>query len=259
MKIVSYINLPLFTISLGKLEFKPSLIPTIVTLVFLYLLISLGYWQLSRAEYKTNIQNMMNERQILPVIELESAPKSLEQRMFIPVTTNGVFDRQHQILLDNRVVNHQAGYDVYTPLLRKNASAILIYRGWVKSGRTRQDIPDISIDEQYTYVKGILNKPPSHGLILSDNANQYQKWPAVAQFINLNEIEAELGYPLYPMILMLDQQHASALHLEPVALKMNSAKHLGYAFQWFALAATLVIIYLVVNTNHGTSNNDRTS
>ena len=147
MKIVSYINLPLFTISLGKLEFKPSLIPTIVTLVFLYLLISLGYWQLSRAEYKTNIQNMMNERQILPVIELESAPKSLEQRMFIPVTTNGVFDRQHQILLDNRVVNHQAGYDVYTPLLRKNASAILIYRGWVKSGRTRQDIPDISIDE----------------------------------------------------------------------------------------------------------------
>ncbi|MFW2372240.1 MAG: SURF1 family protein [Gammaproteobacteria bacterium] len=259
MNIGSYLNIPLFTISLGKLEFKPGLFPTLVTLVFLYLLISLGQWQLDRAEYKTNIENLVKERKDLPPIVLNMAPAGIDERMYLPVKTHGTFDSNHQIFLDNRVVKHQAGYDVYTPLLRENAPALLVKRGWVKMGRTRQNLPDINIDNVYTDIAGILNKPPSHGLILSDNANQYQQWPALAQFIDLDEIESILGYPLYPMILVLDGQHESALHQQPIAMNMNSAKHHGYAFQWFALATTLTIIYLVVNTKRGNRKNDRAS
>lgn len=259
MNIGSYLNYSLFTISLGKLEFKPGLIPTLVTLVFLYLLISLGLWQLDRAEYKTNIENLVEQRKDLYPIMLDLAPAAIDERMYLPVKITGTFDRNHQILLDNRVLNHQPGYDVYTPLLRENGPALLVNRGWIKMGRTRQNLPDINIDNVYTDITGILNKSPSHGLILSDNANQYQQWPAVAQFIDLHEIESYLGYTLYPMILILNEQHESALQQAPIAFSMNSAKHLGYAFQWFALATTLIIIYIVVNTKRGKRKNDRTS
>lgn len=259
MNIGSIYNISLFTISFGKLEFKPALFPTLVTLFFLYLLITLGQWQLGRADYKSNIQNMINERKNLTPIQLELVPTNIDDRMFLPVNVEGKFDNRHQILLDNRVVNHQAGYNVYTPLIRENGSTLLVDRGWIKQGRTRQDIPDIFIDDQHTKLEGILSKAPSRGLILSENVNQYQQWPAAAQFIDLDEIESSLGYPLYPMILILNKDHSSVLHREPIAFKMNSAKHLGYAFQWFALATALIIIYLVVNTKREGINNDSTS
>ena len=126
-------------------------------------------------------------------------------------------------------------------------------------GRTRQDMPDISLSDVSASTKGLLAKPPSSGIILSDNANQYQQWPAVAQFLDLNEVAEKLGYPLYPMILKLDKDDAAALHPVPIGVNMNSEKHLGYAFQWFGLASALLIIYLVVNTKRGNSNNDRSS
>jgi len=259
MNIGNILNIPLFTISFGKLEFKPTLIPTLVTLIFLYLLITLGQWQLERADYKSNIQNRINERKNLQPTQLELVPTDLDDRMFLPVKIEGRFDNSHQILLDNRVVNHQAGYNVYTPLVRDNGPALLVDRGWIKQGRTRQDIPDIFIEDHHTKLEGILSKTPSRGLILSEDVNQYQHWPAAAQYIDLDEIKTSLGYPLYPMILILDKDHSSTLHREPIAFKMNSAKHFGYAFQWFGLATALVIIYLVVNTKREGSNNDRTS
>ena len=41
---------------------------------------------------------------------------------------------------------------------------------------------------------------------------------------------------------------ASSFHQEPIKFNTNSTKHTAYAIQWFALAVTLSIIYLVVNT-----------
>lgn len=256
MKPAGFLNSPLFTISLGKREFKPALIPTIVTIILLYLLTSLGQWQLRRAEYKENIQHVYNERKDLPPVELALAPRAIDDRSFIPVVTYGSFDIKHQILLDNRVVNHRAGYDVYTPFIKTDGRAILVNRGWIKMGRTRQDLPDISLIEKKENITGMLSVTPSHGLVLSDNANQYNHWPAVAQYIDLDEIQSQLGYELYPMILISDKSHRSTLHREPFIMNMGSAKHLGYAFQWFGLAITLFIIYLVVNTKQAGNSND---
>jgi len=256
MKLASFLDIPLFTISLGKLEFRPGLIPTLLTIVLTYILISLGQWQLHRAVYKDNIQQMISERRHLPAIDLQQAPHAIKERMFLPVSTSGRFDSAHQLLLDNQVVDHKPGYDVYTPLLRDHGPAILVRRGWIPLGHTRQDIPDLTLETHNIRINGLLAKSPSHGLILSDNANQYQHWPALIQFVDLRQIEKTLGYPLYPMILVLDGKNTAALHYKPITLSMGSDKHRAYAFQWFGLATALVIIYLVVNTKRGNRHND---
>lgn len=256
MKSGSFLNLPLFTISFGKLEFRPQLIPTLITLILTYVLISLGQWQLDRAAYKESIQTMLDQRQQLAPVDLRQVPEATEERMFLPVTIEGTFDSDRQILLDNQVFNQQVGYGVYTPLLRENEPAVLVKRGWVPIGRTRQDMPDVQIQEPSHRIQGLLAKPPSHGLVLAENVNRYQQWPAVVQFIDLQEIESILGYALYPMIIILDNNDVSALHYEPIHFSMGSDKHRAYAFQWFGLAAALVIIYLVVNTKRGKSNNE---
>ena len=41
---------------LGEFTFKPALIPTLVTLLLLPILLSLGFWQLDRASQKKALQ-----------------------------------------------------------------------------------------------------------------------------------------------------------------------------------------------------------
>lgn len=256
MKLGSILNVTLFTISLGKLEFRPALIPSLVTLVLLYILISLGQWQLGRAALKDDIQNKINTRTGLEAVSLASISTHTEEQQFLPVNATGTYDNEHQVILDNQVLNHRAGYDVYTPFIRESGPAILVNRGWIPLGRTRQDIPDIRIESLNTQISGLLAKAPSRGLVLAENVNRFSEWPAVVQFVDLDEIQASLGYSLYPMILILDQSHASALQRKPLSLAMNSDKHRAYAFQWFGLATALFIIYVVVNTKRGTGKND---
>ncbi|MGD8583503.1 MAG: SURF1 family protein, partial [Gammaproteobacteria bacterium] len=60
-------------------------------------------------------------------------------------------------------------------------------------------------------------------------------------------IEQVLGYQLLPMIVWLDAEAEHGFHREIPALKLDSAKNTGYAFQWFAMSAALFIIYIAVN------------
>lgn len=242
------LNRVLCSITFRGLEFKPGLIPTLTTIVFLYLLISLGIWQLDRAEYKENLESIIDTRFKLSPVDFRIAPESIDDRLYLPVKILGKYDDVHHIYLDNRVVNHVAGFDIYTPLILENGNAILVNRGWVKQGRTRQDLPEFKTDTELRIFTGVLALPPSPGLVLSNKANDLTTWPAIMQYIDIKHIENALSYSLDSMILILDSEDPTSFHQEPIKFNTNSAKHTAYAIQWFALATTLSIIYLVVNT-----------
>ncbi|HEY9050628.1 MAG TPA: SURF1 family protein [Gammaproteobacteria bacterium] len=242
------LNRILCSITFRGLEFKPGLIPTLTTAVFLYLLVSLGLWQLDRAEYKENLESIIDTRFKLSPVDIQFAPESFNDRLYLPVILRGKYDVTHHIYLDNRVVNHIAGFDIYTPLILENGKAILVNRGWLKQGRTRQNLPEFATDSEFRTFTGILALPPSPGLILSSQVNDLKKWPAIMQYIDIKHIESALSYSIDPMILILDSNDASSFHQEPIKFNTNSTKHTAYAIQWFALAVTLSIIYLVVNT-----------
>jgi len=70
----------------------------------------------------------------------------------------------------------------------------------------------------------------------------------VLKYVDLPELNKLLGYELYDMVLWLDQDEAGGFDYDLPVLNLNSAKNSGYAFQWFAMSAALLIIYLVVNT-----------
>jgi surfeit locus 1 family protein len=238
----------LFTLKSGNLEFSPGLIPTLVTIVLLYLLVSLGQWQLNRAEYKSDLEAMIETRKSLPPIHFDAAPEDQDKRLYLPVTVTGTYDRKHHILLDNRVVNMRAGYDVYTPLKINNGSAILINRGWLPQGKSRQDLPEINAPDVNIRLTGLIAKPPLPGIILSRQENNILDWPAVVQYLDFAILEKSLGYSIKPMIIILNGNMGSAFHREPLKLNMKSEKHTGYAVQWFGLATVLLVIYFIVNT-----------
>ena len=59
-------------IHIKNFVFKPNLLPSIITCVLLYLMIALGNWQLDRADYKGNLQSIIESRQSIDPVALNS-------------------------------------------------------------------------------------------------------------------------------------------------------------------------------------------
>jgi cytochrome oxidase assembly protein ShyY1 len=164
----------------------------------------------------------------------------------------GRYDTEHQILLDNQIHQGRPGYHVFTPLRPVGeTTAILINRGWVPLGVSRQQLPAISVDEAYRVVKGRLSQPSNPGLRL-DGALPLSgaAWPRVVQYLDYDQLAQQLGYPLEPAVILLDptMEEGYLRTWRPTFGGLGPARHRGYAVQWFSLAFALIIIYGVVNT-----------
>jgi len=231
-------------------QFKATFIPSLVTIALLYIMISLGFWQLDRADYKANVQSLIESKQGTATISLDSIASEEENWLYQPVFASGEYDLKHQMYLDNQVNNMIAGYSVFTPLKLSENKAILVNRGWLPVGGSRSNLPDISVTSESLRIDGLVAHAPSKTLVLSDNVNSYSQWPVVLQYVDIEEIEKQLNYKLMPMIIIMDQTAQTNLQPLPIKINMRSEKHTAYAFQWFGLSLTLFIIYIVVNTKN---------
>ena len=243
---------PLYHIQLGEFYFRPVLLTSIVTLLLLYVLISLGNWQTHRAEYKENLMQQLAERQHKAATDLSylmTHSNGHGDPDYSHVYAHGEFLANKQLLLDNRVENNIPGYEVYTPLVLPNHKAILIDRGWVQQAQTRQQMPDIQFQAKAAnIVDGTLLPPPAKGLVLGGYTNSYQKWPVVIQYLDINEISEHTGYDFYPYVIRMNKDQPNAYTIPAITFGLSSNRHRGYAFQWYTLALTLLIIYFAVNT-----------
>jgi surfeit locus 1 family protein len=241
-----------FMLRLGKFVFQPALVPSLVTLFFLALLLSLGFWQLDRAKQKAVLQQRFTTQITAPYREISQVPLDNPISRYRKVTSQGHYDAKHQILLDNKIYQGRPGYHVFTPLQRiGETTAILINRGWVPLGESRQQLPVVSVDESNRVVKGRVSQPANPGLRLDGSPpSPDDAWPRVVQYLDYDQLAQQLGYPLEPAVILLDpdMEDGYLRAWRPTFGGLGPARHRGYAVQWFSLAAALAIIYGVINT-----------
>lgn len=211
-------------------------------------MISLGFWQLDRAEYKGTLQQKIEQRKNLAALSLDELPATTDDRRFHPVEFMGEYDAAHTLLLDNKTFDGRVGYHVLTPVRIDATKMILVNRGFVAQGRSRALLPEIDTVDGKIVLTGLLDLTPSRGLVLGDNVNDATHWPVVLQYVDLDEISQLIGYELYDMMLWLDKDEVGGFEYDLPVLNLNSAKNNGYAFQWFALSFALLMIYIFVNT-----------
>jgi surfeit locus 1 family protein len=215
----------------------------------LYIMISLGFWQLDRAAFKINMKNQLEQRKTLSAATtLSVLPKTQDERRYYPVRLTGHYDTNRTFLLDNKVYQGRPGYHIYTPFITDSGTELLVNRGFVPLGRTRRDLPDVSVTENKTQISGLLDFPPSKTIELGKYKVNYDQSPVVLQHIDIAEISQVLQQPVYDMVLWLGQDQVGIKQYDLPVLNLNSEMHEGYAFQWFAMSTALVIIYFVVNT-----------
>lgn len=241
-------QLRLLSVNVASYHFSPGLLSTLITAVLLYTMISLGFWQLDRAEYKDTLQQKIEERKNLAPAGLDELPQSADNRRFYPVEFSAEYDTKHVFLLDNKILNGRVGYHVFTPAKINTGKAVLVNRGFITQGKTRDQLPVVETINARIELHGLLDLPPSRALLLAENVHETSSWPVVLQYIDLNEISRILGYELYDMVLWLDKDQSGSLEYDLPVLNLNSAKNDGYAFQWFAMSVALLLIYIIVNT-----------
>jgi len=246
----------LFVINCKRYYFAPTWLPTLITLIILPVLILLGCWQLNRAAEKQLLEQQFAKITATHILNLNEAHTLPADPNFHPVQITGHFDNTHQFLQDNQFYNHQVGYYVLTPFLLDNSQqAVLVNRGWIAQGKSRAHLPDVNITTTTLTLRGAIHVLSKKQFMLKDAVEQ--TWPRRIQQIDIAQISAELHKPLYPFTVLLNADQPYGFTRAWSTANYNPAKHYGYAFQWFALAVTLIIIYIVVNTHRKESDCDQ--
>ena len=213
--------------------------------VFLPILISLGFWQLHRAEEKQILQAQFERRREAAPVELSTAAALAD---YTPVRLRGRFDNEQSCLLDNQIIEGRFGYDVLSPfLLEGSGQAVMVNRGWLIGDPSRRVRPAIDAVDGIVEITGYVHYA-SRGFQLVDIPAE-AGWPKLLQYVDVGEIQRQLGFELKPFVVRIDAGLPGAYRAQWPIINMRPETHIGYAVQWFALALALSLAWLLASSN----------
>lgn len=212
-------------------------------LAILPVLLWLGTWQLQRADIK---------RVMLEQFETGGVPVELQEYLdldplelrYRPVRVEGRYLTDRQFLLEGMSKEGRPGLHVLTPLSLENGGVVIVDRGWIPETRTRQTNPNPDVGTGLRSVTGRVVPFPAAGLKLSGEPGT--AWPRRVVYPTHTELAAQLDLRVYPHMIWLDASDPAGYERDWKPAEFGPARHIGYAVQWFALAVTLVLIYIIL-------------
>jgi surfeit locus 1 family protein len=234
-------------IKIGRYTLTFAKIPTVAFLCLLPLLLSLGRWQTNRAEEKRAFLSQQQQAQAIESVQLSTAIEdNADSLRYKKLDVVGHYELTQQFLIDNQVSDGKVGYFVLTPFrLQGENKAILVNRGWVAANANRSQLPDVSMTSEPTVITGRANHFPSVGIKLAGAEIPTDTKPSVVQVVDSAVLAKKLGYPLFSFQLELDKTQPNGFKREwHTTTLMLPEQHTAYALQWFALAATLTVLFI---------------
>lgn len=230
-----------FTEQAGMRRFRPGWAPTVAVLLMLPLMVSLGFWQLDRAEEKRALLQVFAERSAAPPLAAEQLP-DIAEPVYRHVRLRGRFDAAHSVLLDNSVRDGQAGVELIQPFHDQSSDLWLwVNRGWLPWPDRRQ-APAFDTPGDTLNLDGRIYAPPGSTFHLQPDPAS-ERWPRLLTSLDPPALWRQLqreGFT-YEVRVM---PGPAALRTDWQVVTMGPEKHVGYAVQWFAMATVLAGIYL---------------
>lgn len=234
----------LMKVHVGSWRFAPTVLPTLAALFFFVLTLSLGNWQSGRADTKRELQARYDAAVREAPIHVGSELLDHESVLYRKLEVEGVFDDTHTILIDNRVLNGMAGYHVLTPLrIHGGPVAILVNRGWVAAGRTRDQVPMPPTPAGVVRLEGMAVDPHTRYFELAETLPQGRVW----QNLDFERYAMTARLQLQPVLLLQTSDQEDGLRRNWPRPDTGVDTHVSYAFQWYSLAATLAVLWLIMN------------
>lgn len=236
-----------------------SLISLIIFFGILTLLLSLSYWQFSRAHQKQVLIETYKKSYHTKKLHFDDIKnkKPIASLRYQPIQLQGHYDNRLTLLLDNQFYQHQVGFHILTPFWPKGAKkAILVNRGWIKAGIARSQpiaIPKLSSTSQT--IKGRIYVTPGHALRLGPllDSSSPSKKTIIIEALDFPAIAHHIHTPLFPFTLRLHTPKSNHLIQDwKPTLHMTPARHRSYAYQWLSLSLVWVIGFLKLHRSKST-------
>jgi surfeit locus 1 family protein len=227
----------------GAFSFNPRAAPTIGAIALIALTLWLGRWQTHRAEEKDALQALFDTRLRETPVQLTGSVPSAEPLLYRRVRAAGRWVGEGQIFIDNQIHEGRAGFHVVTPLrLDNRKEAVLVNRGWVARDAGYPGPPAVALPPGAVEVTGLATRPPRRVLELSSQTVSGPVW----QNLSIERYRAHTRMDVLPVVVLADVPGAglAAVHEKPDA---GVAKHREYALTWFSLAATALVLWIVLN------------
>jgi surfeit locus 1 family protein len=242
-------------------RFRPRALPTVATIAAVIIFVAAGHWQQRRMHEKESLRAKFDAAAALAPVALAELPATADWNSlrYRAVTATGQYDPRRQILLDNRVHDSHAGYDVITPLVLTDGRAVLVNRGWTPQGPSRAELPKVAPPPGMVTVGGRIVTPATSGFRLAkDVADGLPGGPPgspssspVWQHIDPTRFAATTGMAVLPVLIEAMDATISGrddgLVRDWAAPDFGVEKHEIYMVQWYAFAALAIALWAILN------------
>jgi surfeit locus 1 family protein len=232
-------------------RFKPSLWGTLAALIGIAAGVAFGLWQVGRAEEKLQLAAVMEHQATALPIQISATRVSAQDLDHRRVEARGHFDPRGMVLLDNRVRGGRVGYEVIMPLrLVGTQMHILVNRGWIVGTGDRRRLPDVTTPVGEVSITGLAVVPGQKLYELSEQAIEGIVW----QNLTIERYSANMDYSIHPIVIRQSNDAQDGLVRDWAVSERQINVHRSYAFQWFALAVLVLIIYLAMSFKRDPTN-----
>lgn len=203
------------------------LFPLILGLGGIAILLSLGFWQLGRLEWK---EAMLTEI----AAKIDGAPVDIAalgspdpvSQLYLPVTASGHTTGQEALVLSGKK-NVGAGYEVIAVFETDSGRRVLIDRGFLSEDARDAARPPVALT-----VSGNLHWP--------NEADAYTPPPDAATGLwfarDVGAMATSLGTEPLMVVLRTAEGDAQGIEPRPVDTSGIPNDHMNYAITWFSLA-----------------------
>ncbi|MEZ8207730.1 SURF1 family protein [Vibrio bivalvicida] len=212
----------------------------LITVVAFSILINLGLWQLSRADEKSQIEQKVIQRaQMSPIGLPDLTQEQISNPSGVKVVLSAIPVMDKYLLLDNQSVDGKVGYLALQLVKTQSGKYLLLERGYVEAPDLRSQLPQVDWLNGEHALEGRLYRKSRNPL--SKDLHLEQGTMSRIQNLNFAQLEQHWQIELEPFVVQpLVESWPYIQPWQPVS--MNPDKHLGYAVQWFSMAAVLALL-----------------
>jgi cytochrome oxidase assembly protein ShyY1 len=219
-----------------------------LAVVLATIMVGLGNWQLDRYHEKSAMNDRIDAAAaaapvlVTEVLRVGGAPTP--ELRYTRVSATGRYDPGHEILVRGRTVDGKVGFEVLTPFVLADGTALLVDRGWVAPPRggdaaAEPVVPPAPAGEQ-TITGAVRLQERATGRV------ERRGERLEVRRINSGQLAGALPYKVLGGYVTVEQHG-----LVPIAVEYEGTlQNGGYALQWWAFAALTVVGYGYLARRH---------
>ena len=209
---------------------KNKLLFSVFVYFIILTLLSLGFWQIYRLNWKLELIEQIENSLKNDPVELTS----IEKKNYLRIKTSGEIDFNKQIYLYNLNDAGKPGFEVINPI-KIGDENYLMNRGWIPF--EKKDLPEINLVDQNLIV-GTLMLQTKPSTFKPENDIEKNYWFT----LNREDISKFTGRNFSEYVIYLNGDYK--IPKPRVITAKISNNHKKYAITWFSMAISILLIYL---------------